>query len=225
MANVGLTPQSVNVFGGHKIQGRGGGADRIAVMRLLLPSGWCSKSSPSRSHAEQPAEATIPASAACDAQILVLDDILGMLTGFRPMPNWAQGPKLPLPNTRLVFGKGALPRPSISMGCAEGRRSRTSVPDRSYICRASHRRDGMAPLERQRRGGADQGALYEGRSSLVCSALQTCDRVIVTLFVNSKQFNSGSSRGNRSAIGSAASIDWPARSQPPSSAKQGSSTM
>lgn len=93
MAHVGLTPQSVNVFGGYKVQGRGGDADRI--FRDSVAVAEAGAFAVVLEKVTEPvarritAEVTIPtigigASAACDGQILVVDDILGMFTGFRP---------------------------------------------------------------------------------------------------------------------------------------------
>jgi 3-methyl-2-oxobutanoate hydroxymethyltransferase len=93
MAHVGLTPQSVNVFGGYKVQGRGEDGDRI--FRDAIAVTEAGAFSVVLEKVTEPlarritAEVTIPtigigASAACDGQILVVDDILGMFTGFRP---------------------------------------------------------------------------------------------------------------------------------------------
>ncbi|TIO13932.1 MAG: 3-methyl-2-oxobutanoate hydroxymethyltransferase [Mesorhizobium sp.] len=93
MAHVGLTPQSVNVFGGYKVQGRDGDADRI--LRDAVAVAEAGAFSVVLEKVTEPlarritAEVTIPtigigASAACDGQILVVDDMLGMFTGFRP---------------------------------------------------------------------------------------------------------------------------------------------
>lgn len=93
MAHVGLTPQSVNVFGGYKVQGRGDDGDRIradaravadagafAVVLEKVPDGLASMIT---------ADLWVPtigigASADCDGQILVIDDMLGLFTDFRP---------------------------------------------------------------------------------------------------------------------------------------------
>lgn len=93
MAHVGLTPQSVNVFGGYKVQGRGGDADRIFRDAIAVAEAGAfavvleKVTEPLARRITE--EVTIPtigigASAACDGQILVVDDILGMFTGFRP---------------------------------------------------------------------------------------------------------------------------------------------
>ena len=93
MAHIGLTPQSINTLGGYKVQGRGdaaqalmadahavAGAGAFAVVLEKVPE----------SLADQVTEALpvptigIGASAGCDGQILVVDDMLGLFTAFKP---------------------------------------------------------------------------------------------------------------------------------------------
>jgi 3-methyl-2-oxobutanoate hydroxymethyltransferase len=93
MAHVGLTPQSVNVFGGYKVQGRGGDADTIFRDAIAVAEAGAfavvmeKVTEPLARRITE--EGTIPtigigASTVCDGQVLVVDDILGMFTGFRP---------------------------------------------------------------------------------------------------------------------------------------------
>jgi 3-methyl-2-oxobutanoate hydroxymethyltransferase len=93
MAHVGLTPQSVNVFGGYKVQGRGESAEQILRdAKAVSDAGAFSVvlekiTEPlARAITETVAAPTIGigASAACDGQILVIDDVLGIFTDFRP---------------------------------------------------------------------------------------------------------------------------------------------
>ncbi len=93
MAHVGLTPQSVNVFGGYKTQGTGNDADGIfddakAVQEAGAFSVVCEKI-PDPLARRITKELEIPtigigASVHCDGQILVMDDLMGMFTEFRP---------------------------------------------------------------------------------------------------------------------------------------------
>jgi 3-methyl-2-oxobutanoate hydroxymethyltransferase len=93
MAHVGLTPQAVNVLGGYKVQGRAGDADRVrADAQAVARAGAFSvvvEKVPERLAREISGEIAIPtigigASAACDGQVLVVDDMLGLFTGFHP---------------------------------------------------------------------------------------------------------------------------------------------
>jgi len=93
MAHVGLTPQAVNVFGGYKVQGRAEDAARVrADARAVTQAGAFSvvlEKVPERLAREISEEIAIPtigigASAACDGQVLVIDDMLGLFTQFRP---------------------------------------------------------------------------------------------------------------------------------------------
>lgn len=93
MAHVGLTPQAVNTFGGYKVQGRGAGAEQILQdARAVSDAGAFSVV---LEKVTEPLARTITecisiptigigASAACDGQILVIDDVLGIFTDFRP---------------------------------------------------------------------------------------------------------------------------------------------
>ncbi|UVC15217.1 3-methyl-2-oxobutanoate hydroxymethyltransferase [Mesorhizobium onobrychidis] len=93
MAHVGLTPQAVNTFGGYRVQGRGDDAERIrrdagAVTEAGAFSVVLEKV-PEPLARRITAEIAVPtigigASPACDGQILVSDDMLGLFGSFRP---------------------------------------------------------------------------------------------------------------------------------------------
>ncbi len=93
MAHIGLTPQAVNTFGGYKVQGRGESADRILDdAKAVADAGAFSVvlEKVTEALARKITETvTIPtvgigASVACDGQILVIEDVLGIFTDFRP---------------------------------------------------------------------------------------------------------------------------------------------
>lgn len=93
MGHVGLTPQSVNAFGGYRVQGRGDDADRVAAdAQALAGAGAFAvvlEKVPEALGARITAEIAVPtigigAGAGCDGQVLVIDDILGIFEDFRP---------------------------------------------------------------------------------------------------------------------------------------------
>ena len=93
MAHVGLTPQSVNTLGGYRVQGRGNDSGRImADAKAIEEAGAFSvvlEKVPQRLADEITKALRIPtigigASAGCDGQILVVDDMLGLFTQFKP---------------------------------------------------------------------------------------------------------------------------------------------
>ncbi|MDK3074440.1 3-methyl-2-oxobutanoate hydroxymethyltransferase [Sedimentitalea sp. JM2-8] len=93
MAHVGLTPQAVNAIGGYRVQGRGADAERIrADARAVAEAGAFSvvlEKVPAALADAITAEIAIPtvgigASAGCDGQILVIDDMLGLFDAFKP---------------------------------------------------------------------------------------------------------------------------------------------
>jgi 3-methyl-2-oxobutanoate hydroxymethyltransferase len=94
MGHVGFTPQSVNALGGFRVQGRGeAAAERLlAEARRVEEAGAFSlvlELVPGPLAERVTAELAIPtigigAGAACDGQVLVLHDMLGLNTGFNP---------------------------------------------------------------------------------------------------------------------------------------------
>jgi 3-methyl-2-oxobutanoate hydroxymethyltransferase len=93
MAHIGLTPQAVNALGGYRVQGRGADAERIARdARAVAEAGAFSvvlekvtEPLARRITAEVPIPTIgIGASPACDGQVLVVDDMLGLFGEFRP---------------------------------------------------------------------------------------------------------------------------------------------
>jgi len=93
MAHIGLTPQSINTLGGYKVQGRGAAAQALmADARAVAEAGAFSvvlEKVPATLADEITAGISNPtigigASAGCDGQILVVDDMLGLFTAFKP---------------------------------------------------------------------------------------------------------------------------------------------
>ena len=93
MAHIGLTPQSINTLGGYKVQGRDAQAEAVlADARAVAEAGAFSvvlEKVPQGLADRITAEVPIPtigigASAGCDGQILVVDDMLGFFTAFKP---------------------------------------------------------------------------------------------------------------------------------------------
>ncbi|UVK48181.1 3-methyl-2-oxobutanoate hydroxymethyltransferase (plasmid) [Mesorhizobium sp. AR07] len=93
MGHVGLTPQAVNTFGGYRVQGRGEDGERILCDALAVSEAGAFavvlEKVPEALARRITAEVAIPtigigASAVCDGQILVVDDMLGIFGDFRP---------------------------------------------------------------------------------------------------------------------------------------------
>ncbi|MEH7828568.1 3-methyl-2-oxobutanoate hydroxymethyltransferase [Gemmobacter denitrificans] len=93
MAHIGLTPQSVNVLGGYKVVGREAEAGKVMVdAEAVEASGAFAvvlEKVPEGLSARVTQRLRIPtigigAGLRCDGQILVVDDMLGMFTEFRP---------------------------------------------------------------------------------------------------------------------------------------------
>ena len=94
MGHVGLTPQSVHALGGFKVQGRGDdAADKIVADALAIERAGAFaivlEAVPPDVAARVTAELGIPtigigAGPACDGQVLVCTDLLGMLRGHSP---------------------------------------------------------------------------------------------------------------------------------------------
>ncbi|SPJ26856.1 3-methyl-2-oxobutanoate hydroxymethyltransferase [Falsiruegeria mediterranea] len=93
MAHVGLTPQSINTLGGYKVQGRDAQAEAVlADAHAVADAGAFSvvlEKVPQKLADQITGEIAIPtigigASAGCDGQILVVDDMLGFFTAFKP---------------------------------------------------------------------------------------------------------------------------------------------
>ena len=94
MGHLGLQPQSVNAYGGFRVQGRSGESARRIVQQAtqleeLGAFAVVLECVPAKLACEISRAVSIPsigigAGAACDGQILVLQDLLGMNIDFRP---------------------------------------------------------------------------------------------------------------------------------------------
>jgi 3-methyl-2-oxobutanoate hydroxymethyltransferase len=93
MGHIGLTPQSVHRMGGYKVQGRKEQAERIMEDAYAVQNSGAFavvlEGIPAKLAAEITAELTIPtigigAGPACDGQVLVIHDILGLCEKYSP---------------------------------------------------------------------------------------------------------------------------------------------
>lgn len=94
MGHIGLTPQSVHALGGYRVQGRGGeGGARLEADARALEAAGCFavvlELVPAPLAGRISAALTIPtigigAGVACDGQVLVLPDLLGLNDQFTP---------------------------------------------------------------------------------------------------------------------------------------------
>lgn len=94
MGHLGLTPQSVHALGGYRVQGReDAAAERLKAQARALEDAGCFSMVlelvPAALAQEISSSLTIPtigigAGPACDGQVLVLYDALGLNTGFKP---------------------------------------------------------------------------------------------------------------------------------------------
>lgn len=94
MGHLGLTPQSVNRFGGYKVQGRGDeAAAALLEEALFLQAAGCFalvlECVPAALGQEISSQLEIPtigigAGGGCDGQVLVFHDMLGLFTGLKP---------------------------------------------------------------------------------------------------------------------------------------------
>ncbi len=92
MAHIGLTPQSIHTLGGYKVQGRGdAGGQMLADAKAVAEAGAFAvvlEKVPQSLADQITRDVAIPtigigASAKCDGQILVVDDMLGLFTAFK----------------------------------------------------------------------------------------------------------------------------------------------
>ncbi len=100
MGHVGLTPQSVHVMGGYRVQGKGkAGADTImGDAKAVEDAGAFAvvlEGIPSKLAARITGELTIPtigigAGPGCDGQVLVINDMLGLNPGGAPEPKFVR---------------------------------------------------------------------------------------------------------------------------------------
>ncbi len=93
MAHVGLTPQSVNTLGGYRVQGRGNDSGRVRNDAVTVAEAGAFSVVLEKVPASLAGEITraiaiptigIGAGVDCDGQVLVVDDMLGLFTTFRP---------------------------------------------------------------------------------------------------------------------------------------------
>ena len=93
MAHLGLTPQSVNTLGGYKVVGRDGEADGVMADAIAVEAAGAFavvlEKVPAGLAARITQRMTIPtigigAGVHCDGQVLVIDDMLGLFTEFKP---------------------------------------------------------------------------------------------------------------------------------------------
>ncbi len=129
MAHLGLTPQSLHRFGGYKVQGRGDGAQAILEAAVAVEAAGAFSLVLEAVPADLAAEVTrrvgiptigIGAGAACDGQVLVYHDLLGLEERIAPR------------FVRRYAELGVASREAIARFAADVREGRFPSPEESY---------------------------------------------------------------------------------------------
>ena len=133
MAHLGLTPQSVNVLGGYRVQGRGEDGDRLLHDAKVLEAAGAFSVVLEGVPAELAARITdavniptigIGAGPGCDAQVLVWQDMAGLPRARRSSssatPTWPGSSARPPVRSRKVVA-GQFPAPEHSTADLAGR--------------------------------------------------------------------------------------------------------
>jgi len=93
VGHIGLTPQSVHALGGFKVQGRGAGAEKVLADAIAIEQAGAFaivlEAIPPDVAAQVTAMVSVPtigigAGSACDGQVLVSTDLLGLSRGRQP---------------------------------------------------------------------------------------------------------------------------------------------
>jgi 3-methyl-2-oxobutanoate hydroxymethyltransferase len=145
MGHIGLTPQSVNAFGGFRVQGKTeeAGEQLLRDARAVEAAGAFSivlESIPRELAAKITAELRIPtigigAGPDCDGQILVIHDLLGLTFGHQPK------------FARRYADVGEIVSRAAAEYCRDVQQGSFPSDDESYHLDASHR---TAPVARSR---------------------------------------------------------------------------